>query len=144
MCCSPWGRKESDTTDQLNWTEQFISLFRASLNWSKTFWIFLPNIPIATKEMLLILIEAVSTREERKCLHLPDKWVTPWNLPSLAPALLTPSLWQVAGGRGLSNSTYDPARLLSHLPSSTTSNLGGCQGSIYQRLPMGQASCWRL
>ena len=21
-CCSPWGHKESDTTDQLNWTEQ--------------------------------------------------------------------------------------------------------------------------
>ena len=20
-CCSPWGRKESDTTEQLNWTE---------------------------------------------------------------------------------------------------------------------------
>ena len=21
MCCSPWGRKESDTTEQLNWTK---------------------------------------------------------------------------------------------------------------------------
>ena len=21
MCCSPWGRKESDTTERLNWTE---------------------------------------------------------------------------------------------------------------------------
>ena len=21
-CCSPWGRKESDTTEQLNWTER--------------------------------------------------------------------------------------------------------------------------
>ena len=20
-CCSPWGRKESDMTEQLNWTE---------------------------------------------------------------------------------------------------------------------------
>ena len=20
-CCSPWGRKESDTTEQMNWTE---------------------------------------------------------------------------------------------------------------------------
>ena len=20
-CCSPWGRKESDTTEQLNWTD---------------------------------------------------------------------------------------------------------------------------
>ena len=22
-CCSPWGHKESDTTEQLNWTEQY-------------------------------------------------------------------------------------------------------------------------
>ena len=21
LCCSPWGRKELDTTEQLNWTE---------------------------------------------------------------------------------------------------------------------------
>ena len=21
MCCSPWGPKESDTTEQLNWTD---------------------------------------------------------------------------------------------------------------------------
>ena len=21
MCCSPWGRKESNTTERLNWTE---------------------------------------------------------------------------------------------------------------------------
>ena len=21
MCCNPWGRKESDTTEQLNWAE---------------------------------------------------------------------------------------------------------------------------
>ena len=24
-CCSPWGRKESDTTEQLNWTETYNS-----------------------------------------------------------------------------------------------------------------------
>ena len=23
VCCSPWGRKESDMTEQLNWTEDF-------------------------------------------------------------------------------------------------------------------------
>ena len=27
VCCSPWGRKESDTTEQLNWTELNSSLF---------------------------------------------------------------------------------------------------------------------
>ena len=28
-CCSPWGRKESDTTEQLNWTEHslFLNMF---------------------------------------------------------------------------------------------------------------------
>ena len=24
VCCSPWGRKESDTTEWLNWTEPFL------------------------------------------------------------------------------------------------------------------------
>ena len=23
-CCSPWGRKEADTTEQLNWTEELL------------------------------------------------------------------------------------------------------------------------
>ena len=24
VCCSPWGRKESDTTERLNWTEDYV------------------------------------------------------------------------------------------------------------------------
>ena len=27
VCCSPWGRKESDTTEQLNWTEWYFNSF---------------------------------------------------------------------------------------------------------------------
>ena len=27
MCCSPWGHKESDTTEQLNWTDTFTCNF---------------------------------------------------------------------------------------------------------------------
>ena len=27
MCCSPWGHKESDTTEWLNWTELWIKLW---------------------------------------------------------------------------------------------------------------------
>ena len=26
VCCSPWGHKESDTTEQLNWTEQNLKM----------------------------------------------------------------------------------------------------------------------
>ena len=26
VCCSPWGRKESDTTEQLNWTKLIYSI----------------------------------------------------------------------------------------------------------------------
>jgi len=26
VCCSPWGRKESDTTEQLNWTELLVDV----------------------------------------------------------------------------------------------------------------------
>ena len=32
MCCSPWGHKESDTTEQLNRTELSYSLQRHMLN----------------------------------------------------------------------------------------------------------------
>ena len=32
VCCDSWGRKESDMTGRLNWTE---------LNWRKTFFLFL-------------------------------------------------------------------------------------------------------
>ena len=28
VCCSPWGHKESDTTEQLNWTETFETRFQ--------------------------------------------------------------------------------------------------------------------
>ena len=28
QCCSPWGRKESDTTEWLNWTDKKISAWR--------------------------------------------------------------------------------------------------------------------
>ena len=34
-CCDSWGRKESDTTEQLNWTE---------LNYFTVLWWFLPHI----------------------------------------------------------------------------------------------------
>ena len=30
VCCSSWGRKESDTTERMNWTE---------LNWTTTWWL---------------------------------------------------------------------------------------------------------
>ena len=32
VCCSPWGCKESDMTEQLNWTEQHISPFIGQVN----------------------------------------------------------------------------------------------------------------
>ena len=32
-CCSPWGRKEWDTTEQLNWTDQWVvGQFQISIN----------------------------------------------------------------------------------------------------------------
>ena len=35
VCCSPWGHKESDTTEKLNWTELMFYLFInfLSLDW---------------------------------------------------------------------------------------------------------------
>jgi hypothetical protein len=37
-CCSPWGHKESDMTEQLNWTEsisQHILLKNVDITWRK-------------------------------------------------------------------------------------------------------------
>ena len=31
VCCSPWGRKESNKTEQLNWTELIVSCWHKSL-----------------------------------------------------------------------------------------------------------------
>ena len=30
VCCSPWGHKESDTTERLNWTEHYINCIAQS------------------------------------------------------------------------------------------------------------------
>ena len=35
VCCSPWGHKELDTTEQLNWTESVINLIMPNLSY---FW----------------------------------------------------------------------------------------------------------
>ena len=34
---SPWGHKESDTTERLNWTVYF------SIIWAENYWILIPN-----------------------------------------------------------------------------------------------------
>ena len=33
VCCDSWGRKESDTTEQRNWTEQIERYFQSGLTW---------------------------------------------------------------------------------------------------------------
>ena len=47
-CCSPWGSKESDTTEQLNWTETTVNSLPWELmlwtNSSPLVWVFLINI----------------------------------------------------------------------------------------------------
>ena len=49
-CCDSWGRKESDTTEQLNWTEtDILSLWmsRKKINFffPDSFWIFFARLP---------------------------------------------------------------------------------------------------
>ena len=36
VCCNPWGRKELDTTERLNWTDLSLTQFL----WIKIFWVF--------------------------------------------------------------------------------------------------------
>ena len=35
VCCTPWGHKESDTTERLNWTELFLSTYHLKIMESK-------------------------------------------------------------------------------------------------------------
>ena len=41
-CCSPWGHKESNTTEQLNWTEWFEEL-RKKLSWNEALHLEVPE-----------------------------------------------------------------------------------------------------
>ena len=47
-CCSSWGRKESDTTEWMNWTELFLSFFLF-------FFYFLPQVICSGGKLLLNL-----------------------------------------------------------------------------------------
>ena len=38
VCCSPWGRKELDTTEQLNWTDRWVSITIPAFLISFFFW----------------------------------------------------------------------------------------------------------
>ena len=37
VCCSPWGGKELDTTEWLNWTEDFTNEFMCQCTWEPRF-----------------------------------------------------------------------------------------------------------
>ena len=34
VCCSPWGCKESNMTEQLNWTEALVALWHVESSWT--------------------------------------------------------------------------------------------------------------
>ena len=39
VCCSPSGRKESDTTERLNWTDWMLTIFSANeVTWHISYW----------------------------------------------------------------------------------------------------------
>ena len=40
VCCSPWGHKESDTTEWLNWTDTFACIHIYLFSWSSTLFLF--------------------------------------------------------------------------------------------------------
>ena len=51
-CCSPWGRKESETTEWLNWTEQgYLTIPYTEMNLMLQFWI--PSLKITCTSNIL-------------------------------------------------------------------------------------------
>ena len=50
MCCDSWGRKESDTTERLNWTESSVRLcLIICINWEYTFFFLARKLDRACK-----------------------------------------------------------------------------------------------
>ena len=72
-CCDSWGRKESDTTEQLNWTElKFIQNLCCKSHswpyiWSKLIWK-----DTCTPVFIAALFTIAKTQKHPKC---PDKWI---------------------------------------------------------------------
>ena len=62
-CCDSWGRKESDTTEQLNWTE---------LNWSRC----LESWSYMLHYTLEIIIKFIKTNKLGK---VDVNWISSWN-----------------------------------------------------------------
>ena len=62
MCCSPWGLKELDMTEQLNWTEPIASPVKSRGNRTSPFWelkqkfvLFFPQLLAVCQKSLVLL-----------------------------------------------------------------------------------------
>ena len=51
MCCSPWGHKESDTTEQLNWTEVLREKIHAPSIWQGLGSPWASQVPLVVKNL---------------------------------------------------------------------------------------------
>ena len=53
VCCDSWGRKESDTTEQLNWTETVISVINLTVSWKKMdLWVIIQTATLVLNPMI--------------------------------------------------------------------------------------------
>ena len=73
VCCDSWGRKESDATERLNWTEVFISI---------TKFVFLP---LTLQELhfapIILCVKCVWSRSVVSDSLRPHGLLRPWDSP---------------------------------------------------------------
>ena len=96
MCCSPWGCKESDTTERLNWTEEHLGkvLLLFYWRWNESIWYIIilkiPNLvhwlPLQIQFIsCLLLLNWASLVVQTVRIHLQwsrpgfDPWI--WKIP---------------------------------------------------------------
>ena len=61
-CCDSWGRKESDMTEQLNWTE---------LNWVA---MRSPSVAVQRHKGENLYSKTKEKKKRQKCLHISEGW----------------------------------------------------------------------
>ena len=93
-CCSPWGRKESDTTERRNWLTDNRNIFKLSFDFDKNFTFIIMAISLPLTILRLSIIKDPILMILKVWLTPPSFCIVNAKSFQLSPTLST--LWTVA------------------------------------------------